>query len=142
LSDTEKIWRRWLEGKVNYLTVKQILLIHSMVIDESGGSHGIRDHHALLAIESLPKQAFGGQELYPDIFQKAAVYARNIIFNHPFVDGNKRTAMTAASVFLEDNDYQLIVKDGEIEKFALKIITHRLNLEDIANWFKRNTKKI
>ncbi len=113
-----------------------------MVIDESGGSHGIRDYPALLSIEALPKQVFGGRELYPSIFLKAAVYTRSIVFNHPFIDGNKRTAITAASVFLEDNDYQLNVKDGEIERFALKIISNRLNLENIAEWFGKNARKI
>ena len=124
-----------------YLTGKEILLIHSIIIDETGGSHGVRDHHAVLALEQLPRQKFGGQELYKTIFVKAAVYARNIIMGHPFVDGNKRTGMTAASVFLENNGYQVIAEKGEVEKFALKIVKERLNLEEIAKWFKAHSKK-
>jgi len=127
---------------VIYLTQKEILLIHSIVIDETGGSHGLRDRHAISTLEDLPRQKFGGHELYKTIFEKAAVYARNIIMGHPFVDGNKRTGMTAASVFLENNGYQITLKKGEVEKFALKIIKDRLEIEAIAKRFKANSRKI
>lgn len=124
-----------------FLTKEQILLIHSMIIDETGGSHGIRDYHALLSLGNLTKQKAFGQELYPTLFLKAAVYARNIITGHPFVDGNKRTGMTAASVFLENNGYKIIAAQGEIEHFALEIIHKKPQLSEIARWFKSNSKK-
>ena len=60
--------------------------------------------------------------------------------NHPFLDGNKRTGMTAASVFLENNGYGLGVKEGGIEMFALRIVSERLSIADIAKWFQRNSK--
>ena|SRR3989338_1447557 len=112
-----------------------------MVIDETGGIHGVRDTHAILSLVELPKQEVFGVALYPSIFLKAAVYARNIVTAHPFLDGNKRTGMTAAAVFLEDNSYQIIAKRGEIEKFALRIVSEKLSLEKIAAWFKKNSKK-
>ncbi len=112
-----------------------------MVIDETGGAHGVRDRNAVLSLENLPRQAVFGKELYPTIFGKAAVYARNIIFNHPFIDGNKRTGMTSAAVFLENNNCKLIAEEGEIEKFALKIISDRLELADIADWFRKHSKR-
>ena len=62
--------------------------------------------------------------------------------NHPFVDGNKRTGMTSASVFLEDNGYRIIAKEGEIESFALKVISSRLDISAIAEWFKKHSKKM
>jgi len=127
---------------VIYLTQKEILLIHSIVIDETGGSHGLRDRHAISILGNLPRQRFGGHELYKTIFEKAAVYARNIIMGHPFVDGNKRTGMTAALVFLENNGYQITLKEGEIKKFALKIIKDRLEIKAIARWLKANSRKI
>lgn len=125
-----------------YLTKEEILLIHSMVIDETGGSHGVRDHHALAALEDLPKQMAFGKELYATVFDKGAVYIRNIIGSHPFVDGNKRTAMTAAAVFFELNRYRSISKEGEIEKMALQIIQEKLTLSAIAKWLKRHTRKV
>ena len=124
-----------------YLSGEQILFIHSAVIDETGGSHGLRDRRALQTLEALPKQQAFGTELYPTVFEKAAVYARNIIGAHPFVDGNKRTAMSVAAVFLELNGYELVAKEGEIEKFALRTIRKKLAIEKIAVWFKRNTRK-
>lgn len=127
---------------LNYLTEEQILLIHSLIIDETGGLHGIRDHNALLSLCNLPRQSVFGRELYPTIFIKAAVYARNIIMSHPFLDGNKRSGMTTASVFLENNDHAITAKKGEIEKFALRIIRQKLELEAIADWFKKHTKSL
>lgn len=127
---------------VRYLTKEQILLIHSMLIDETGGSHGIRDHGTILSLEDFPRQSVFGKELYGTVFKKAAVYARTIIFNHPFVDGNKRTAMTAASVFLENNGYKVTVETGVIARFALRIIEKKLVLDAIALWFKQHTRRI
>jgi len=127
---------------VKYLSAADILQIHSMVVDETGGFHGVHNYDAILSLEETPKQKVFGKELYPDIFFKAAVYTYNIIMSHLFLDGNKRTGMTAASVFLEDNHYKVIAKRGQVEKFALKIISDRLNIEKIAEWFKNHTKKI
>lgn len=126
---------------MRYLTKEQILLIHSMLIDETGGSHGVRDYHAILSLEDLPRQSVFGKELYPTVFEKAAVLARNIIMNHPFLDGNKRTGMTAASVFLENNGYEINVRKGKIEAFALSMVKERLSIKDIAKWFEKGSKR-
>jgi death on curing protein len=127
---------------VQYLTKKQILLIHSMIIDETGGVHGIRDNNALLGIENAPKQRVFGKEVYSTTCTKAAVYARDIIMNHPFIDGNKRTGMTSAIVFLENNNYVLAITEGEIEVTARAIIQKRWTIEDIAGWLQKHSKKI
>ncbi len=127
---------------MKYLSREEILLIHSMIVDETGGMHGVRDYHAILVLEDLPRQSVFGKELYSDIFSKAAVYARNIIKSHPFIDGNKRTGMTSASVFIEDNGYKVIAEKGEIEKFALKIATGKLDIKEIAVWLKRHSKRM
>jgi death-on-curing protein len=126
---------------LKYLSIEQILLIHSLAIDETGGVHGVRDLHAILSLEELPRQKVFGKELYPTIFEKAALYTRNIIMNHPFIDGNKRTGMTAAAVFLENNSYEFVAKEGEIENFALKIVKEKLDVKAIASWLKRHSKK-
>ena len=127
---------------MDYLSKEDILQIHSIAIDETGGLHGVRDHAAILSLENAPKQKVFGKELYPTIFLKAAIYARDIIMNHPFLDGNKRTGMVAASVFLENNGYEVAAKEGEIEKFALKIIADKLSVGAIAAWFKKHSKRL
>lgn len=126
--------------KISYLTKEQLLLIHSMLIDEIGGTHGVHNYHILLSLEHLPKQTFDKEKLYPTIFLKAALYARNIIQNHPFLDGNKRTGMTAAAVFLNKNGYSFMAHKGEIIRFALKIAREKLELEKIAAWLKHHSK--
>ncbi len=126
---------------MQYLTKEQILFIHSAIIDEIGGSHGIRDLHALLSLEGSPAQKVFGKEVYPTIFDKAAVYARDIIMGHPFIDGNKRTGITAASVFLENNGFKIIAHEGEFEKLALRIVLEKLTVTKIAGWFKAHSKR-
>ncbi|MEY4747741.1 MAG: hypothetical protein RLZZ416_790 [Candidatus Parcubacteria bacterium] len=104
-----------------YLAAEDILRVHAAVVDETGGNHGIRDRGALSTLEALPRLRSFRKELYPDLFTKAAVYVRNIIGGHPFIDGNKRTAMAAADVFLQLNGYQVTTPKGGVEKFALSM---------------------
>ena len=127
---------------MKYLSYEQILLLHSIAIDETGGIHGVRDLNAVLALIGLPRQKAFGQELYKGVFLKTAVYARNIISSHPFLDGNKRTAMVAAGVFLEENGYRVIAEEGEIEKCALDIALGNRDLGWISGWFKKHSKKV
>ncbi len=125
---------------MRYLSVKQILLIHSMVVDETGGMHGVRNLESLDSAAALPKQVVFKKELYPDVYTKAAVYARTILMNHPFFDGNKRTGISVAIVFLEDNGFVFSAKVGELEKFAVNIVTKKLSIEAIAEWLKKHTR--
>ena len=127
---------------MKYLSARHILFLHSLVLEKDGGMHGVRDYHAILSLEDLPNQKVFGKELYPTIFYKAAVYTRNIITNHPFFDGNKRTGMLCALTFLERSGYSIIAKKGEIEKFALKVIRNHLTIKQIARWFKEHSQKI
>ena len=124
-----------------YLSEAEILLIHSRLIDETGGLHGIRDLHAILSVIEQPRHAVFGKELYPTVFLKAAVYARHIIAHHPFLDGNKRTGITAASVFLSDNGYAIEAEEGEFYSFALHIAEDKWEYEEIATWFESRTAK-
>lgn len=127
---------------MKYLSVEDILEISFILVDEAGGAHGLRDKEALLSLVKAPRQTFGGKDLYSDIFLKAAVYLKEIITRHPFVDGNKRTAMTAAFVFLAQNGYVPTAKKGEVKKFAFKVIKNKLEILEISGWLKKNSKKI
>lgn len=112
-----------------------------MLIDETGGLHGIRDLHAILSLENSPKQKVFGKELFPTIFDKAALYARDVIMGHPFLDGNKRTGITLSTIFLENNDFIFKAEKGEIEKFAVKIANERLEVSIIADWLQKHSVK-
>lgn len=122
---------------MRYLTAGQILFIHSRLIDVTGGSHGIRDIGLLQSAVSRPKATFGGKDLYPDIFHKAAAFMESLIKNHPFIDGNKRTAITSAGIFLQINGYHLETAQRELELFTLSVVTSKTSLEDAVKWFNK-----
>lgn len=127
---------------ITYLTIEDVLLIHTGIITETGGFDGVRDIGRVQGIMDHPKQIVFGKELRETIFQKAAAYGHDIIKYHPFVDGNKRTGMTAMGVFLLLNGFQIDVPKGEIEKMALLTIEDKLEIEDIAQWLEKNSKEI
>ncbi|MDO8591407.1 MAG: type II toxin-antitoxin system death-on-curing family toxin [bacterium] len=126
---------------VLYLTLKEILRLHYQVIEDFGGSHGVRDESRLHSIEQAPAQDVFGQEQYPGIFKKSAVYARNIIGDHPFADGNKRTGIICAVIFLNRNGIRLTATPRELEDFAMQIATDKLSVSEIATWFNDHAKK-
>ncbi len=84
-----------------YPTVGDVRAIHDDEIDQSGGSHGLRDAELLESAVLRPRQYFAGVELYPDLPTKAAALFESLIGNHPSVDGNKRTAVAVVETFLE-----------------------------------------
>jgi death-on-curing protein len=86
-----------------HLTVDIVKEIHHAVLAEFGGSGGIRDEGLLHSAVAAPQATFGGESPFADVAEVAAAYLFYICRNHPFIDGNKRTAMTAAIVFLRLN---------------------------------------
>lgn len=122
-----------------FLTPEQVLFIHARLITETGGSHGVRDLSMLLSAVGRPQTSFDNQDLYPDLFDKAAALLDSLIRNHPFVDGNKRTGITAVALFLELNGYPLHASNSELEKFTLDIVLARLGAGEIAAWLRANT---
>lgn len=123
-----------------YLSAEEILRLHFQVIKDFGGSHGIRDEGRLLSVEAAPRQVVFGEEQYVSVFEKAAVYLRNVIADHPFVDGNKRTAVTACGVFLIRNDHRLVASPQELEDFAVKVATDHLDVPAIAAWLEEHCR--
>ena len=127
---------------MKFLTAKDVLLLHNLAIDASGGSHGLRSLELLESAVARPQASFGGQDLYPTIFLKSGALVHSLLRNHPFVDGNKRSSMYSAMTFLELNGYRFIAKQKEVVNFALKIENKRLSVEEIADWLKKNSRKI
>ena len=125
---------------MNYLTPEQVLFIHYRLIEETGGSHGIRDIALLQSAIARPQASFDNNDLYPNIFTKAAALMHSIIKNHPFADGNKRTAITSSSIFLQRNNYTLTASIKELERFTMKIASKGVELQKIAEWFKKYSK--
>jgi death-on-curing protein len=126
--------------KLNYLSAEEILRLHFQLIEDYGGSHGVRDESRLKSIIVAPKQHVFGQEQYPTLYEKAAVYLRNIVGDHPFIDGNKPTAVTVCGLFLGRNDVALIVSHKDLESFMVRVATDHLSIEVIAEWLRANSK--
>jgi death-on-curing protein len=121
-----------------YLTAEQILFIHHRLIVETGGSQGLRDLGLLESAVGRPKATFDRRELYPDAFAKAAALMHSLIKNHAFVDGNKRTGIAAAIIFLQINHVDLRATGAEIEQLALEVAKDRISMEEAARWFKQH----
>lgn len=124
---------------MKYLSAEQILFIHYRLIEETGGRHGIRDLALLQSAVARPTATFEKSDLYSDLFLKAASLMHSIIKNHPFVDGNKRTAITAASIFLQCNNYSVKASNKELEQFTIKVASGNVALEEMAKWFKKHS---
>lgn len=125
--------------KTKFLTIAQVLAIHEIVVNRYGGSPGIRDLGSLKASVERAKTTYSKRDLYPTIFEKAAAIMQSIIKNHPFVDGNKRTALTSAGIFLELNGWKMKNTHQEEMKFTLKIDKENLPVKQIAKWLKENS---
>ena len=121
---------------MNYLTAEQVLFIHARLISETGGVHGVRELGLLLSAVARPQATFDGQDLYPDLFAKAAALLESLIGNHAFVDGNKRTAITSASLFLRINGYRLTANNQQLEAFTLQCAHRLVSLDEMALWLK------
>ena len=127
---------------MRYISEEEILLIHHQLIKRYGGSHGTRDLKRVKSAAIAPAQSVFGEEQYKTAFDKAAVYARNIIADHPFQDGNKRTSMAAAAMFLKKKGYKLKAKKGEIEDFAVDIAVKKLEIIEIAVWLEKHSAPV
>lgn len=118
------------------LTLEQLLELHTLVVEATGGSTGLRDLGRLEAAIATQTQNVFGEELYPEIVDKAAALIRSIIADHPFVDGNKRTAMLTGLTLLELQGISFVAKSGEIEDFAVDIATRHIDIPQISNWLQ------
>jgi death-on-curing protein len=121
------------------LTAEQVLFLHSRLIAETGGAHGVRDLSMLLSALGRPMASFAGTDLYPDLISKTAALLDSLIRNHPFVDGNKRTAISAAGIFLWLNGYQLRVDPAEMVVFTLACAQSKVPLEQIEDWLRAHS---
>ena len=124
---------------MRYLDAEQVLFIHARIIDETGGAHGVRDIGLLQSAVARPRATFSGNELYPDIFSKAAAILESLARNHPFLDGNKRTAIAATSIFLRMNDVRLDGSQKELVRFSLDMAVGKLLNVEVVDWLKKHS---
>jgi death-on-curing protein len=113
-----------------------------MVVAQSGGATGLRDHGALDSAVAQPMMAFGGQDLYPSLADKATALGFSLIMNQPFVDGNKRIGHAALETFLVLNGHELVALVDEQEKVILQVAAGKMPRDEFLGWIAKHLMKI
>jgi death on curing protein len=131
---------------MNLLSPEQVLFIHDRMIEETGGTHGLRDPNLLEAACARPRQGIGDVELFPSIHDKAAAVMQAIIQYHPFVDGNKRTGITVAGMILWRNGWELDIPFQDGYAFILRVAgedpagSPRVDWQQISAWLGQHSR--
>jgi death-on-curing protein len=121
---------------MKYLTVELVLRIHERVLAQSGGGPGVFNAQGLDSAVAQPRMTFDGQPLYPTLAEKAAALSFSLNRNHPFHDGNKRTAHAAMEMFLWRNGYEIDAPVDDQEKVFLGVAASTIDREEFVNWVK------
>lgn len=116
------------------LTKQQVLLLHEQLLQEFGGTAGIRDEGLLDSALSAPFQTFGGQSLYPSVLTKAAQLGFGLVCNHPFMDGNKRIGTHVMLVFLALNGIELSYTQQELIDMIFAVAASQASAIDFLHW--------
>ena len=122
------------------IAFKEVEKIHDILIEKFGGAKGIRDRAALESAINRPYQTFDGRDLYSDPAAKAAAIFESIISNHPFVDGNKRTAYVLMRLILLENGLDIKVGQDKKYDFVIKAAKGELAFDQISKWIKAHLK--
>ena len=115
-------------------------MLHKHLIENTGGSVGIRDEGMLDSALSNPFQSFGGEELYPSIQAKAAQLCFGLVRNHPMLDGNKRLGTHVMLVFLALNGYELSYTQQELSDTIIALASGKLDIKAIMQWIIEHQK--
>jgi death-on-curing protein len=114
------------------------LFLHTVAVEVFGGSEGVRPE-SLRAAVARPWDSSLGRDHFPTPFDRAAALAESIIRRHPFIDGNKRTAVYAAAYLLETFGHELEAEQQELEDFAVSVVVENMETADIALWFESHS---
>ena len=120
------------------LSKRQILMLHQQLVEQPGGSDGIRDDGLLDSALSAPFQSFDNTDVYPSLQQKAARLCFGLVKNHPFVDGNKRIGAHAMLVFLAVNGVELTYTQTELSDIILQVAASEKEYPDLLDWLIRH----
>ena len=118
------------------LSTRQILMLHTALIAQTGGIDGVRDEGLLDSAINAPFQTFAEQDLYPTVLEKAARLGFGLISNHPFLDGNKRIGAHAMLTFMGVNQINLCCTDEELISLILQVASGRLDYDGMLVWLK------
>ena len=120
----------------NFVSKSMVLSIHARQIERFGGTPGVRDEGLLESALAQPQATFGGQFLHPTISEQAAAYLYHIAMNHPFIDGNKRTAFAVADTFLRLNGCTLNLTDDRAYDLVMQVARGTMTKEELSTEFE------
>ena len=123
-----------------FLTLDEILALHEDQIGRYGGRRGVRDLSLLASAMGMPAATFDGVLLHNDLFEMAAAYLFHIARNHPFVDGNKRTALAAALTFLWLNGFRLVADEAALTDLVVKVAVGEVTKSEAAVFLKAHCR--
>ena len=123
-----------------WISAEDVILIHSRVIEGSGGLDGLRDRDGLEAAISAPMQTFDGKELYPTDLEKIARLGFGLASNHAFVDGNKRIGAMMTQLLLKWNGYDLALRSGELADMFIAIADGTAKEKDLLDWISKHLR--
>ena len=123
------------------IEIQEVMQIHSTLIDEFGGSNGVRDVSLLVSAINRPFGGTENSEFYPTIPEKAGALIESLVKNHPFIDGNKRTGYVIMRLFLMQNSFDLEATQDDKYKFVLDIAAGKLTIDQITLWIVNHLKK-
>ena len=113
-----------------------VSFIHDQIIEASGGAKGYHDEKLIRSALARPLHWAFGEDIYKDVFDRAAALLDSIANNHGFRDGNKRTAMAAATYYLYTNDISVSYTNIEYETFMLDVVNNKPSIEQISDWLR------
>jgi len=123
-----------------FLTLDEVLQIHASRIEKYGGTDGVRGMGLLESALAQPQAGFGSEYYHSDLPHKAAAYLYHIVCNHPFVDGNKRTGLAAAIVFLVMNCIDLVTDEEAEVELTLKVAEGKGSKDEAADYFRKHIR--
>jgi death-on-curing protein len=123
---------------MRYVSLQEVISLHSLLIAQTGGSSGLRDRGALESAVAQPEASFGGEELYPDLASKTAALGHSLIQNHPFVDGNKRIGHGAMEVFLLLNGHEIQASVNEQEEIIIGVASGNVSRIELGEWIRNH----
>ena len=121
---------------MRYLTLSEVLELHRLALEQSGGAEGIRDNGGLESALAQPAMTFAGQDLYSTVVEKAAALCFSLVMNHAFMDGNKRVGHFAMETFLVLNGTEIVAPVDEQEQVIMQLAGGEMEREEFTEWLR------
>ncbi|WP_375468844.1 type II toxin-antitoxin system death-on-curing family toxin [uncultured Nostoc sp.] len=115
-----------------FLSISQVLDIHQDEINSFGGTSGVRDEGLLDSALAQPQATFDGELLHLTIHEQAAAYLYHLAMNHPFIDGNKRTAFAVMDTFITLNGYSLNLSQEQAYNLVIQVVLKEISKEELS----------